>query len=354
MKIASIVGTRPNFIKEFAFHRACQAAGVEEVLIHTGQHYDYVMSDIFFRELKLPQPNYINEVIKGRHGQETASMLSFIEDVLIGEKPDVTVVYGDVNSTVAAALASTKLRIPVAHVEAGVRSEFRFNPEEINRRMTDAASDLLFPNIQEAYDALIKEGHSPNDVHLVGDIIRDSLEIVLKESKIVPRRGDYLVATIHREENADSPDRMRSILEALRQSGRKVIVPLHPRTRKRLEQHRLLPLIETSPNITLKETMGYVDFIRLLAGADKVLTDSGGVRREAYLLGKPVIGLIDIVWVPSMVTCGWKRIAGADTQKILEAIRTHEPTGARPELFGDGNAAARMVSILRQRYGNGK
>lgn len=351
MRIASIIGTRPNFIKEFPFHRAAQDAGVEEILIHTGQHYDYVMSEIFFQQLKLPKPHYINEVMKGRHGQETAGMLTFIEDVLMHERPDVTLVYGDVNSTLAGALASAKLRIPVAHVEAGIRSHARFNPEEINRRMTDAASDILFPNTQVAYEALIQEGRSADDTFLVGDIVRDSLELVLKEQKIQPARGDYLVATLHREENTDSPERLRTILDGLRRSNRRIVFPIHPRTRKRLEQFNLTELVTSSGNIEMKETMGYVEFIRLLAGADKVLTDSGGVRREAYLLGKPVIGLIDIVWVPAMVACGWKKIADADTQAILQAIEHHEPTGPRPELFGDGKAASRMVEILRQRYG---
>jgi UDP-N-acetylglucosamine 2-epimerase len=309
------------------------------------------MSQIFFEQLKLPKPDYINEVIKGRHGQETAAMLAFLEDVLMAERPQVTVVYGDVNSTLAGALASAKLRIPVAHVEAGIRSPFRFNPEEINRRMTDAASDVLFPNIREAYDALLREGYAAADVHLVGDIVRDSLDIVLRERGIAVRRGPYLVATVHREENTDSPERLRAILEGLGRCGRTVVLPLHPRTRKRMTEFGLFPLVERSASIDVRETMGYVEFVELLAGADKVLTDSGSVRREAYLLGKPVIGLIDIVWVPSMVACGWKRIAGADADAIVEAVRTHEPTAARPDLFGDGRAAERIVQVLRERYG---
>ncbi|MFC1493264.1 non-hydrolyzing UDP-N-acetylglucosamine 2-epimerase [candidate division KSB1 bacterium] len=352
MKLLSVVGTRPNFIKEYSFSRICEMNNVEEVIVHTGQHYDYQMSQLFFKELEIPKPHYINEILKGRVGYETATMLSFIEEVLIEEKPDVTLVYGDVNSTLAAAIASAKLRIPVAHIEAGLRSGYRQNPEEINRKVADAVSDVLFPHIKEAYDSLMKEGYEKEDVFMFGDIMKDSLDRIVSEFDIKISRNGYIYATVHREENADNPERLRNIVEAFIESGIKIKFPIHPRTRNKMMEFELYDKLKNSSNVEIMEPVGYLENIRLMAGADKVITDSGGVRREAYMLEKPVISLINIIWVPSMLECGWKRIAdAAEKNNILDAIQNHDPKGERPELFGDGKTSEKIVKVLLERYG---
>jgi len=352
MKVASIIGTRPNFIKEYSINRAFKKKGIKEVIIHTGQHYDFSMSNIFFKELSIPQPDYIAEILKGRHGQETAAMLSFIEDILIQEKPTLTLVYGDVNSTVAGALASAKLKIPVAHIEAGLRTESRNNPEEINRRVADTLSSVLFPHIKEAYDSLIKEHYHKDDVFLVGDVMLDSLNRVIKEFSIKVTKGDYLLVTLHREENTDTRGRLLSVVDALIESKEHIKFPLHPRTEKKLREFKLYEKLCRAPSVEILKPLGYVEFVRLLAGARKVLTDSGGVRREAYMLKKPVITLIDIIWVPRMVEIGWSKVVDVDKKKILDSIRTHDPKlNTWEDIFGDGKASERVADILMKRYG---
>ncbi len=351
MKIVSIVGTRPNFIKEYAINRACQKIGVKKILVHTGQHYDFEMSEMFFKELSLPRPKYINVMKKESQGKETACMLSFLEEVLVKERPDVTLIYGDVNSTLAAALASVKLKIPVAHIEAGIRSDERYNPEEINRRVADCVSDVLFAVTEEAYESLLKEGHSKKDIFLVGDIVKDSLKAIVKKYNIKISRGNYHLATVHRMENVTSYIRLKNIIEAFIESEKYIKFPLHPRTEKCLKKYHLFKKLKRSNNIELLPALGYTEFIKLLAGADKVLTDSGGVRREAYLLKKPIISLINIVWFPSLIDCGWKYVAGAQKRKIVDAIYNFTPPSCHPNIFGDGRAAIKILSILRKRYG---
>jgi len=351
MKIVSVVGTRPNFIKEYAIEKECGKLKINKVIVHTGQHYDFLMSDIFFRELSLPKPKYINVVKKESHGKETAAMLSFLEEVLKKEKPDVTLVYGDVNSTLAGALASVKLRIPVVHVEAGIRSYSKYNPEEINRRIVDCISDTLFAATRESYENLIKEGHPKKRVYLVGDIVKDSLEIIIKKFNIKINRGTYNLVTIHRMENITSNVRLKNIVEALIESKQDIKFPLHPNTEKYLKNFNLLNKIKKAKTIELLPPLGYIEFMKVLAGANKVLTDSGGVRREAYLLRKPIISLIDIVWFPDMIKCGWKYIAGDKKRKILQAIANFNPQSPRPNIFGNAQAAVKILSIIKKRYG---
>lgn len=351
MKIVSVVGTRPNFIKEYSIFKACKAAGVEEVIIHTGQHYDYAMSEVFFQELEIAKPHYINEILKGRQGYETATMLTFIEDVLIEEKPDATLVYGDVNSTVAAGLASVKLRIPVVHIEAGLRSGVFYNPEEINRKVTDAVSELLFPHIQEAYDSLMDEGYPKENVYLVGDVVKDTLMDIVDRFNIKIGSGGYVLGTIHRAENTDDKERLSRIVDGMIESGVTIKLPLHPRTKNKMMEFGIFEKLERCNTIEVLEPLGYLDTIRLMASADKVITDSGGLRREAYMLGKPVITLINIIWVPSMVANGWKKVCDADKDKIVDALLHHNPTGQREELFGDGHASEKIISIMQERYG---
>ena len=351
MKVVTVVGTRPNFIKEFAIAPVLQQAGVEEILIHTGQHYDYEMSQVFFQELHLPRPKFLNNIVKsGFHGDETAVMLQFIEQVLIQEKPDVTLVYGDVNSTVAAALASAKLRIPVAHVEAGLRCDHYYNPEEINRRVTDSLSEILFPHIPSARDSLLREGYAPENVFLTGDVVKDSLVKIMDQAGIDTTDCGYYLMTLHRSENTDHGERLTNIIEAVVQSGGHFKFSIHPRTRNALVKFGLMDTVAKAENIEEVAPAGYVDFIGLLAGASKVLTDSGGVRREAYILGKPIINISELVWVPEMINAGWSIPVGDDKKAIMDAIDHFEPPVDRPNIFGDGNAAEKIVDLLVKRY----
>jgi UDP-N-acetylglucosamine 2-epimerase (non-hydrolysing) len=350
MKIVSVVGTRPNFIKEVLVNRRLRALGVLEVLVHAGQHYDSDMSDVFFDQLHIPEPNYRLVVPNASHASQTGAILTHVEGILMRERPHVTLVYGDVNTTLAAALASAKLRIPVAHVESGIRTAARFNPEEINRRLTDHVSDLLFTNTLRGAQALLSEGFPSDDVVFSGDVLQDLLEGTIRALRLEVKRGDYHVATVHRAENLDSPERLAQIVRGFIQSSQRILFPVHPRTRSRLEAYGLHTLLKESGNVELLPPLGYRDFITLLAGADKVLTDSGGVRREAYLLGKPVLLLIDITWFPEIAQAGWKRMVGADSKAIQQGLAEFSPEGDRPPIFGDGHAHERIVDSLIARY----
>jgi len=351
LKLVSIIGTRPNFTKEYAIHHICKEKGIKEITIHTGQHQDYEMSRIFFKELGLPRPDYINSIIKGTQGYETATMLAFIEQVLMQEKPNVVLVYGDVNSTIAGALAAVKLRIPVAHIEAGLRTPNAFyNPEEVNRRLTDACSELLFPHIKSAYESLMKEGYSEDRVYLYGDIVKDSLLRIMKEKNIKTKSEDFILCTIHRQENTDSAERMREIVEALIESGLRIKFPIHPRTRNALMDYDLMDMLKKCRRIELIPPLGYIEFIELLSSCRRFMTDSGSARREAYILCKPVIVPIDIVWVKEMIDCGWSRIA-LDKKEMKDALLHHNPDSKnRPEIFGDGHAAERIIEKIMERY----
>lgn len=353
MKILSVVGTRPNFIKEVLLNRELNARGVQEVLVHTGQHYDYEMSRIFFKEFRLPDPNYHLQVSTGLAGKQIGEMLASLEEILIEEKPDVALVYGDVTSTLAGALAAVRLGIPVAHVEAGIRTAARYNPEEINRRGTDALSELLLANCQDAYDALVAESHIGSEIVLTGDIMNDILVSTVKEFGVPVVRGDYHVCTMHRAESVDDPTNLAEIVRGLASSGERVIFPVHPRTRKRLVEFGLLSELESARNIEISEPRGYLDFVRMLAGANKVITDSGGVRREAYILGKPAIIAIGITWFPCILRAGWKVVAGPHADKISSAIREFEPPSDRPEFFGDGYAYRKIADAIVSRFGGG-
>ncbi|MBI4404332.1 MAG: UDP-N-acetylglucosamine 2-epimerase (non-hydrolyzing) [Deltaproteobacteria bacterium] len=350
MRVLTVVGTRPNFTKELSIARALKSEGIDEILVHTGQHYDYEMSQTFFDGLELPKPQYLNSIVKsGFHGDETATMLSFIEQVLLQEKPDVTLVYGDVNSSVAAALASVKLRIPVAHIEAGLRCEHFYNAEEINRKVTDVVSELLFPHIHSAYDSLIKEGYPQKSVILPGDVVMDSQRIVTQAKDIRTSDQGYILMTVHRSENTDSPKRMESILQGVKNSEKPVLFLMHPRTRSKLIEYGLLNTI-TRSNIEILAPAGFVDFLKLLAAASMVVTDSGGVRREAYIYKKPVVNTSEFIWVPEMVEAGWSLPVGYDARRITEAIKFFQPPEQHPAIFGDGHAAERIATELKKRY----
>jgi UDP-N-acetylglucosamine 2-epimerase len=356
MKIATIIGARPQFIKAATVSRAIMehnrnnsSSVIEEILIHTGQHYDDGMSAIFFRELEIPEPMYNLGIGSGFHGQQTGRMLIAIEEVLLKEKPDWVLVYGDTNSTLAGALAATKLHIPIAHVEAGLRSYNRLMPEEINRVVADQLSHLLFCPSQVAVNNLVAEGITKGVV-ITGDVMADALQYAaVKESNhsnILSRMSlhpqHYLLATVHRAENTDNEQRLQNILSAFAALNEPVVFPVHPRTRKYLQEAGYQP----PDNVKLIEPIGYFDVIALEKSARLLLTDSGGMQKEAYWLKVPCITLRDETeWIET-VELGWNVLVGADRDRIIEEVRSFKVPSVRPPLYGDGQAAVHCLKAL--------
>ena len=354
MKVVTVVGARPQFIKAGPVSRVLRQHHTE-ILVHTGQHYDENMSAVFFAELDLPQPDVNLGVGSGPHGAQTAAMLVGIEQVLLAEKPDWVLVYGDTNSTLAGALAAAKLHIPVAHVEAGLRSFNRVMPEEINRVLTDHVADLLFCPSQTAVANLAQEGIT-RGVHLVGDVMADALAYAAERapthSDIVQRLGlvekGFLLATVHRAENTDNPARLRAILDAFAALDEPIVFPVHPRTQARIAKLESQLATRNSQFTNLKSIapVGYLDMVRLMQAARMILTDSGGIQKEAYWLGVPCVTLRDETeWVET-VQAGWNVLAGVDTGRITAAVREFVLPESRPALYGDGRAAARTVNAL--------
>jgi UDP-GlcNAc3NAcA epimerase len=363
MKIITIVGARPQFIKAATVSRVISklhADGgkpfIQEKIIHTGQHYDENMSRVFFEEMCIPTPHYNLEIGSGSHGTMTGQMLGRVEEVLLGETPDWVLVYGDTNSTLAGALAAAKLNIPVAHVEAGLRSYNKRMPEEVNRLLTDHLSQLLFVPTTNAIENLKKEGITRGVIN-TGDVMLDAFLLYKKKaaaaSRILKNLGlsenRFCLATIHRQENTDDKDRLAAIFKALAQVGTgnaPVILPLHPRTRKELHQSGLGSAL--NKNMLIIEPVGYLDMIQLECAARLILTDSGGVQKEAYFAGVPCVTLRDETeWVET-VEAGANFIAGAETASIVAA---HEKAkNARvsrlKRLYGDGHAAEIIVQQL--------
>ncbi|HQC34111.1 MAG TPA: UDP-N-acetylglucosamine 2-epimerase (non-hydrolyzing) [Methanoculleus sp.] len=350
MKIVSIVGARPQFIKCAPVSRELRKEH-EEILVHTGQHYDHGMSAVFFEELAIPEPDYNLGIGSGTHGRQTGAMLGAIEDVLEKEEPEIVLVYGDTNSTLAGALAAAKMHVPVAHVEAGLRSFDRRMPEEVNRVLTDHASDILFCPTATAVRNLAAEGVTEG-VFLVGDVMVDAMNhnraIAEERSRILEdagvRPGEYLVVTVHRPSNTDSRENMAAIIGALGEAGVPVVFPVHPRTRKFLLGYDLLAAMPE--NIRITEPLGYLDMLRLMAHAKKILTDSGGVQKEAYMLGVPCITLRENTeWVET-VEAGWNVLVGAEGEGIVDAIRQFSPGFLQKRIFGEGDASLRIREIL--------
>lgn len=356
VKIASVVGARPQFIKAAPVSREIRKEH-EEVLIHTGQHYDANMSDVFFQVLGVPAPDYNLGVGSGSHAWQTAEMMKALEGVLIKEAPDLVLVYGDTNSTLAAALVAAKLALPVAHVEAGLRAYNRMYPEEINRLVTDMISALLFCPTQVAADNLAKEGIT-RGVHLVGDVMYDVALATAEAAQsrdIVARlgqgKGAYVLVTLHRPSNVDARETLEGIVAALLRAGVPIVFPVHPRTRKNLEAFGLWKPLASK--VTVTEPLDYLDFAALLKDAAKVVTDSGGVQKEAYFLGIPCITLrTDTEWLET-VQDGWNVLVGTHTDAILRAIETFRPSGPRSASFGDGHAAVKIVRYLDE-FGRGR
>jgi UDP-N-acetylglucosamine 2-epimerase len=348
VKVVTVAGARPQFIKAAALSRALRGRH-EEVLVHTGQHYDPGLSEVFFRELDLPRPHHHLDAGSGTHGHQTGQILERIEPVLQQEAPDWVVVFGDTNSTLAGALAAAKLRLPLAHVEAGLRSFDRSMPEEVNRIVADHCSDLLFCPTQTAVDQLGREGLAER-AHLTGDIMYDALlsHLPLSEgrSAIMERLalepGGYALVTVHRAANTDDQSALERILDALAQLDERAVFPMHPRARLALASGDLEP----AQNVLAIEPVGYLEMLALERNARVVLTDSGGVQKEAYLLGVPCVTLREETEWPETLAGGWNVLAGTEPRRIVQAARRTRPAGDPPAAFGDGHAAERMVELL--------
>lgn len=371
IKIITIIGARPQIIKASAISRAIKENykdDIEEIIVHTGQHYDRNMSEVFFTELDIPRPKYNLAVGSGKHGEQTAKMIEGIENILETETPNAIILYGDTNSTLSGAIAASKIHVPIVHIEAGLRSFDKYMPEEINRIMCDHASTLLFSPTKAGYNNLIREGFSteihekptmnkPNIYHS-GDIMYDN---TLHFSKMIKNREtplscygkDFILCTIHRNTNTDDANRLQPIFKAIEEISKtqKIILPLHPRTKK------MMPLtlgesfakeVENNSNIEIIDPVSFLDMIYLETNSKLILTDSGGVQKEAYYLEKPCVILRpQTEWV-EIVECGNAAIADADYDKIVHAVNNYinTPPKTYPNIFGDGQAARFMCGVM--------
>lgn len=354
VKICTIVGARPQFIKAATVSRAVSLRDdINEVIIHTGQHYDKNMSEQFFDELNIPKPDYNLNVGSGGHGAQTGKMLQSIEEVLLKEKPDYVLVYGDTNSTLAGALAAVKIGIPIAHVEAGLRS-FNMNmPEEINRKLTDHISSLLFCPNENSYHQLLQEGISEQQIFHVGDVMYDAVlfynEFNSSRQTIVDtlnlKEKAFSLATIHRAENTDSEKRLGHIVNALLDYGKnhQVVMPLHPRTKVKLEAYDLLDALKST--VQLVEPLGYLDMLALENQAQLVITDSGGVQKEAYFSAVPCVTLRDETEWLELVDLGWNKLCSPEERFAIPEQWQPDAGSYNNVVYGRGDAA---INILNQ------
>jgi UDP-N-acetylglucosamine 2-epimerase len=348
LNILSVIGTRPQYIKAAAVSRVLRQHH-REVLVDTGQHYDVNMSEVFVQELEMPPPDHNLGVGSGSHAEQTARIMLALEPLAVSTAPDVMLVYGDTNSTLGGALVAAKLGLRLAHAEAGLRSFNRRMPEEINRVLTDSCSDLLFCPTQSAVDNLRAEGIREG-VHNVGDVMLETLQRFLprasENSEVLARlnleSNPYVMVTLHRPATVDDPRTLALILGALAQLEERVVFPVHPRTRASLLELDYRP----ASNVTLIEPVGYLDMLVLESNAHRIITDSGGVQKEAYILGVPCVTCrAETEWTETVET-GWNVLAGSDPGRILDAVLRPPPGGDRPPLFGDGHAAERIVELL--------
>jgi len=349
MKVVSVVGARPQFIKLAPVSRELRKCA-DEIIVHTGQHYDTELSQTFFDELHIPHPDYNLGIGSGTHGYQTGAMLQGIEDILLTLSPDMVLVYGDTNSTLAGALAAVKLHIPIAHIEAGLRSYNKEMPEEINRVLTDHCSDLLFCPTTTARTNLENENICKG-VHLVGDVMYDALLYNRKLAQNSPILGQlnlapksYLLATLHRPSNVDSPDALKKIITGFSHIEYPIVFPVHPRTKKAFDTLN----ISLGKNIHTIAPLGYLDFLYLESEAVAILTDSGGVQKEAYLLHIPCITLREETeWVET-VKDGWNILVGTDTDLIIKMAHKFRPKNPQKEHFGDGDASKKIATIIKE------
>jgi len=359
MKILNVVGARPNFMKVAPLHRALEAdSGFESLIVHTGQHYDEQMSDVFFRQLELPEPDRYLGVGSGSHAQQTARIMTAFEPIVEDEQPDLVVVVGDVNSTVACALVATKLHVPVAHVEAGLRSGDRRMPEEINRIVTDRIADYLFVTEQSGIDNLRREGVADEKIFFVGNLMIDSLvrfrekaaeTSILVDLGVTP--DAYVLMTMHRPSNVDHEDGLRKLLEIIEgiAAERPLVFPMHPRTRSRFETFGLLDALTSVHQLTLLEPLGYLEFLRLMEKAAVVVTDSGGIQEETTFLQVPCLTLRENTERPVTVDMGTNELMPLEPRRIVQRVG-HLVTAALradPPPKWDGQTARRIVNVLR-------
>jgi UDP-GlcNAc3NAcA epimerase len=354
-RVTTVLGARPQFIKAAVVSRALTAIGIAEALVHTGQHFDANMSDVFFSELEIPRPAHHLGIGGGSHGRNTGRMIEAVERVLVEERPDWVLVYGDTDSTLAGALAAVKLHIPVAHVEAGLRSFNRRMPEEINRVLTDHAASLLFAPTETAVRHLASEGISGDTVLRVGDVMFDAAlfygakaetaSSILATLGLQP--GAYALATIHRAENTDDPQRLSGILDGFARFGGDIVLPLHPRTRTRLSSAGL-----TMPgNVRMIDPVGYLDMVMLEKNAGLITTDSGGVQKEAFFHRVPCVTLRDETEWTELIEAGWNRLAAPeDSTSVARAMTAARGSiGETVAPYGSGNAAGIIAARLDDR-----
>lgn len=353
MKVLTIIGARPQFIKASVVSRALKEAdGIEETILHTGQHFDANMSDVFFSQLAIPRPDIQLNIHGGSHGEMTGRMLFGIERALLDHGPDRVLVYGDTNSTLAGALAAVKLHIPVAHVEAGLRSFNIRMPEEVNRLLTDQISDLLFCPTASAVTNLENEGfrHRPVKVLRVGDVMQDAALLFARKAVVpsdIKLPEEFILATLHRAENTDSPQRLASIVAALNHVHKEkapVVLPLHPRTRKVIEQQGL------DLRVHVIDPVGYFEMVGLLERCGLVLTDSGGVQKEAFFFGKACVTMRDQTEWVELVQAGANELVGADREHIVSAVLHHygRKVSDVDQLYGGGKASQRIVTAIKE------
>jgi UDP-N-acetylglucosamine 2-epimerase (non-hydrolysing) len=363
MKILNVVGARPNFMKVAPLHRALEAAGgFESLIVHTGQHYDEQMSDIFFRQLELPEPDLYLGVGSGSHAQQTARIMTAFEPIVEEEQPDLVIVVGDVNSTVACALVATKLHVPVAHVEAGLRSCDRRMPEEINRIVTDSIADYLFVTEQSGVDNLQREGVDDEKIFFVGNLMIDSLvrfrekaaeTSILDDLGMTP--GEYVLMTMHRPSNVDHEAGLRKLLDIIEgiAADRPLVFPMHPRTRNRFEVFGLLDALTSMDQLILLEPLGYLEFLRLMEKAAVVVTDSGGIQEETTFLQVPCLTLRENTERPVTIDMGTNELLEYEPERVFRRInerteRGKEKTQTPPRW--DGRVAGRIVQILAEAF----
>jgi UDP-N-acetylglucosamine 2-epimerase len=351
--IATIVGARPQFIKCAPVSREIRRY-FDEILIHTGQHYDYNMSQAFFAELNIPEPDYNLEIGSGNHGEQTGKMLIELEKTLLKIQPDLVLIYGDTNSTMAGALTAAKLQIPIAHIEAGLRSFNRQMPEEINRIVADALSQYLFAPTQTAVNNLRREGFN-DQIHLVGDVMYDAFlynSQIAEKSDILERLGinsqPYYLVTIHRPQNTDDPAILKALISTLEHLNELIIFPVHPRTRNLMKQ---FGLAVNHPHLRLIEPVGYLDMLKLEKQAKLIITDSGGVQKESYFAGVPCLVLRpETEWV-ELVEYGWAKLIGSEFSCITDVIADFQNFNfVNTSIFGNGNASLKIAEIIKDDF----